>query len=101
MLTGGASHSNIPPTPSSPQPSNSGQGSQRLEPTRNQPVSAPRSEGDGRNSVKASSVHPFSHPAPSSLGSWLQPPPSPSFLRGTLFMSRFWGFRSLCSTLRL
>lgn len=48
MLTGDALlHSHVPP-PSSPQLSNSERGSQRLEPTRNRPISAPHSEGDGR-----------------------------------------------------
>lgn len=71
MLAGDSlPHPHFPPR-SSPQLSNSEQGSQRREPSRNQPISAPHSEGEGEghgeglfHSLRAAPPLPPSRPAP-------------------------------------
>lgn len=63
------------PSPSSPQLSNSGQGSQRLEPGRNQPISAPHSEGNGKGTWKRAFKQPWD--STDSILPVLFPPGSP------------------------
>ena len=84
-----------PPYPhSSPQLSNSERGSQRREPNRNQPVSAPHSGGWGNTGKERGSAQSEGRPpAPTFLPGSPHPAPASQMPcplpRGTLLMSRF------------